>query len=213
MNWNDLIESEQKKPYFKKLEEFLKKEYDDYVIYPPQNQIFAAFNLTPFEEVRVVVLGQDPYYRHGQANGLAFSVESGVKVPPSLRNIYKLLGNEGDLNGDLTYLAKQGVLLLNTVLTVREGEADSHKNIGWENFTNQVIFMLNKSTIPIVFMLWGNNAIKKEKLITNNVHLVLKAPHPSPLSAYNGFFTCDHPRLCNEFLQQCNRGKIVWSGT
>lgn len=211
MNWQDLIEVEKTKPYYKSLNAFLDEEYKSKTVYPPREKLFTAFELTPFDQVKVVILGQDPYHGANQANGLAFSVESGIKLPPSLINIYKLVGNEGDKNGDLTYLAKQGVLLLNTVLTVRAGEPNSHKNKGWEQFSDEVIFCLNKSTTPIVFLLWGQNAIIKEEKITSKHHLVLKAPHPSPLSAYKGFFSCDHPLLCNEFLKQNNREQIEWS--
>ncbi|PID58494.1 MAG: uracil-DNA glycosylase [Gammaproteobacteria bacterium] len=184
------------------------------VIYPPAEQVFAAFKHTEFSEVRVVILGQDPYHGAGQANGLAFSVNKGIKIPPSLVNIYKEIatdiGAAPPKHGDLTHWAKQGVLLLNTVLTVQANQAHSHKNQGWEVFTDAVIASLNDAPQHVVFLLWGAPAQKKAALIDGNKHTVLTAPHPSPLSAYRGFFGCKHFSRANEALVAHGQQPIIW---
>lgn len=214
-SWDDKLESEFSKDYFEDIRKFLRKEYGEYRVYPPMKEILAAFEYTPYEKVRAVILGQDPYHGFGQANGLCFSVRKGVKCPPSLVNIYRAL--EYDLGipvsdcGDLTGWAKEGVLLLNTSLTVREGCPQSHSKIGWERFTDAVIKMISDSPYPTVFMLWGNPAKAKEKLIDTSKHLVLKSVHPSPLSFYNGFLECKHFSKANEFLKAHGRGEIDWS--
>ena len=176
--------------------------------------IFNALRLTPYSSVKAVILGQDPYHGPGQAHGLCFSVQPGVKLPPSLQNIFKELksdlGIEPPKNGTLTKWAKQGVLMLNTTLTVRAGQANSHKNLGWTTFTDHVIDKLNDHKQPIVFLLWGGNARSKAKLITAPQHLVLEAAHPSPLSAYNGFFGCHHFSMCNDYLRSCGVEPIDW---
>lgn len=186
-------------------------------LYPPNDQIFSAFHLTPYQSVQVVVLGQDPYHGAGQANGLAFSVAPGVKIPPSLRNIYQEVaqscGGDPPTQGDLTPWAKQGVLLLNTCLTVRPGQANSHQKIGWEPFTQAVLTLLNQKEAPLVFLLWGGNAMARKKWITNPHHLVLTAVHPSPLSAYRGFLGCNHFVQANQFLQQHQRPPIQWTAS
>ena len=214
-SWDEKLESEFSKDYFEDIRKFLRKEYSQYQVYPPMKEILSAFEYTPYEKVKVVILGQDPYHGYGQANGLCFSVRKGVKCPPSLVNIYKAL--EYDLGipvsdcGDLTGWAKEGVLLLNTSLTVREGCPQSHSKIGWERFTDAVIKMVSDSPYPTVFMLWGNPAKAKEKLIDTSRHLVLKSVHPSPLSFYNGFLECRHFSKANEFLKAHARGEIDWS--
>jgi uracil-DNA glycosylase len=180
-------------------------EYKNGVVYPPKKQIFRAFT---YDKIKIVILGQDPYHEKNQANGLAFSVNDRVKIPPSLRNIFKEL-NISPKNGDLTKWAEQGVLLLNTALTVREGQADSHKKL-WEKFTVSVIEELNEYETPLVFMLWGNNAKSYEKYITDKKHLILTAAHPSPLSASRGFFGCNHFSVANEFLKKNNLEIINW---
>ena len=214
-SWDEKLESEFSKDYFVDIRKFLRKEYGEYRVYPPMKEILSAFEYTPYEKVRAVILGQDPYHGYGQANGLCFSVRKGVKCPPSLVNIYKAL--EYDLGipvsdcGDLTGWAKEGVLLLNTVLTVREGCPQSHSKIGWERFTDAVIRMISDSSYPTVLMLWGNPAKAKEKLADTQKHLVLKSVHPSPLSFYNGFLECRHFSKANEFLKAHGRGEIDWS--
>lgn len=214
-SWDEKLEREFSKDYFEDIRKFLRKEYGEYRVYPPMKEILSAFEYTPYEKVRAVILGQDPYHGYGQANGLCFSVRKGVKCPPSLVNIYKAL--EYDLGipvsdcGDLTGWAKEGVLLLNTVLTVRKGCPQSHSKIGWERFTDAVIRMISDSPYPTVFMLWGNPAKAKEKLIDTQKHLVLKSVHPSPLSFYNGFLECRHFSKANEFLKAHGRGEIDWS--
>ena len=212
-NWFDILKDEFEKPYFKKLQKFLDEEYANFTIYPKVENIFNALNLTKFNDVKVVILGQDPYHEPGQAHGLAFSVESGL-LPPSLQNIYKEINSDLNLpiskNGNLTCLAKQGVLLLNTVLTVRKGQANSHKNKGWEEFAGKVLEKLNEHENPIAFLLWGNQAKKLGEKITNKKHLKLCCCHPSPLSAYNGFFGCKHFSKTNEFLIKNNLTPINW---
>ena len=203
-DWDRILEGEFEKEYYLKLREFLKKEYASRVIYPSMYDIFNALKTTPYENVKVVILGQDPYHGPGQAHGMCFSVREGIAPPPSLRNIFKELAEDMNCtippHGCLTQWADQGVLLLNTVLTVREAQANSHKGKGWEIFTDTVIRHLNQREKPMVFLLWGGNAKAKASLITNPAHLVLTAAHPSPLSAYNGFFGCGHFSRANEFL-------------
>lgn len=212
--WDAALASEFKKPYYKQLYTKIKSEYETRVVYPPSEEIFTAFSLTDLDDVKVLILGQDPYHEVGQAHGLSFSVKPGIQIPPSLQNIYKELKDEMGLyipnNGYLTKWASQGVLMLNTVLTVRSGMANSHKGIGWEQFTDAAIEALNKLDKPIVYMLWGSNAQSKEKMLNNKKQLVLKAPHPSPLSAYRGFFGCNHFIKCNEFLKANGISEIDW---
>lgn len=212
--WQDLLKDEFSKEYYLKLREFLKLEYSTRTIYPHMNDIFNALHFTSYEDVKVVILGQDPYHGYKQAHGLSFSVQPGIKIPPSLRNIYKELQNDLGCyipnNGFLKSWTKEGVLLLNTVLTVREGTPNSHKNKGWEIFTDKVISLLNEREKPIVFILWGNNAISKEKLITNKNHLILKSVHPSPLSASRGFFGSKPFSKTNDFLKSINEEPINW---
>ncbi|MBQ4156153.1 MAG: uracil-DNA glycosylase [Clostridia bacterium] len=214
-NWDFILKNEFQSDYYKKLRTILKKEYFSQTIYPPMDDIFNAFKLTDYEDVKAVIIGQDPYHGEGQAHGLCFSVKQGIKPPPSLINIYKEqkndLGIEQPLsNGDLTKWTKQGVLLLNAVLTVRAGLPNSHKGIGWEKLTDKTIELLNNREKPIVFILWGANARAKKSLITNKNHLVLESAHPSPLSAYNGFFGCKHFSKTNEFLIQSGQSPIDW---
>ena len=213
--WDELLCEEFKKEYYLKLREFLKIEYANYRIFPSMYDIFNALKYTDYKDVKVVILGQDPYHEIGQAHGLCFSVLDHVHLPASLKNIFKELTT--DLNipypktGNLTKWAKQGVLLLNTVLTVREHYANSHKNKGWEIFTNQVIELLNQRDESIIFVLWGNDAKQKKSLITNPKHFILTASHPSPLSAFNGFFGCKHFSKINEILQKNHQLPIDWS--
>ena len=213
-DWNDVLSDVLSSNKMKELEEFLIDEYNNHTIYPKREDIFTALNLTPYSDVRVVIIGQDPYHEPLQAHGLAFSVLEGVKLPPSLKNIYKEI--EADLgikmsgSGNLTRWAKQGVLLLNNVLTVREHEANSHKGKGWEYFTDKIVEKLNEREERIIFVFWGNNAKGKQKLITNKNHVVLTAPHPSPLSAYHGFFGCGHFSKINELLKENNNNEINW---
>ena len=215
-DWDEILAGEFDKPYYRKLRAFLKNEYATKTIYPPMNDIFNALRYTSFENTRVVILGQDPYHGYGQAHGLCFSVKAGVQPPPSLQNIFKEIkadtGIENALSyGELTSWAKQGVLLLNTVLTVREGNANSHKGMGWEIFTDRVISELNGKQTPIVFLLWGANARNKAAIIDNPVHTKLTCAHPSPLSAYNGFFGCRHFSKANEILIASGQKPIDWS--
>ena len=212
--WDGLLAEEFRKEYYLKLREFLKAEYSSRNIFPPMNDIFNALRYTSYSDVRAVILGQDPYHGMGQAHGLCFSVKKGVQPPPSLQNIFKELNADLGItppnHGELTEWAKNGVLLLNTALTVREGQANSHRNQGWEILTDRVIELLNQREAPIVFLLWGGNARAKAKLITNRDHLVLQCAHPSPLSAYNGFFGCRHFSKCNEFLVSRGMTPIDW---
>ncbi len=215
-NWSQLIEQESKKEYYKALMSYVEGEYLEHTVYPDRDKIFAAFDMTPLSEVKVLILGQDPYHEEDQAHGLAFSVPvTQKKLPPSLRNIFKELNAETGMempdNGYLGSWAKQGVLLLNTVLTVREGEANSHKNKGWEVFTDEVIKTLNTLDRPVVYMLWGSQAESKRKMLDNPKHLVLAGPHPSPLSAYRGFFGCDHFNECNRFLSNNGISPVDWN--
>lgn len=203
-DWNELLLEEYNKYYYLKLIEFIKEEYGTKQIYPEVQNIFNALKYTAYNDVKVVILGQDPYHGPNQAHGLSFSVKEGVPVPPSLLNIYKELYNDLGCyipnNGYLKKWSNQGVLLLNTVLTVRAGEANSHKSKGWEHFTNKIIALLNQKTGPIVFILWGNNAQAKQSLITNPIHYIIKSVHPSPLSAHRGFFGSKPFSTTNEFL-------------
>ncbi|MFZ2539149.1 MAG: uracil-DNA glycosylase [Oscillospiraceae bacterium] len=213
-DWEALISGETKREYMTELFDFLNVEYKTHTIYPTKEEILSAFRLTPYENVKVVILGQDPYHQPNQAHGLSFSVKEGNSIPPSLRNIYKEIeattGVKCPKSGDLTRWAEQGVLLLNTVLTVRSSEAGSHRNKGWERFTDFVISLLNERKEPVIFMLWGNYAKKKIPLITNNRHIILTAAHPSPLSAYNGFFGCDHFKKANMVLKEMGKSEIAW---
>ncbi|WP_288893199.1 uracil-DNA glycosylase [uncultured Sneathia sp.] len=215
MKWEDILKDEYNKEYFLNLKKFLEQEYGKYTVFPKKSDIFKSLKLTEYEDTRVVILGQDPYHDDNQANGLAFSVNDGIKLPPSLVNIYKEIESEYQCKvnrrGNLEYLARQGVLLLNTVLTVRAHNANSHKDMGWEIFTDKIIEKLNEIEDPVIFVLWGNNAIKKEKLINKERHYVLTAAHPSPLSAYRGFFGCNHFKKINEILRYLNKEEIKWT--
>lgn len=213
-DWLNVLKDEFKKPYYKRLFDFVREEYKTETIFPPAEDIFNAFHLTPISDVKVVILGQDPYHDVGQAHGLCFSVKENVKIPPSLVNIYKELNSDLGCyipnNGYLEKWARQGVLLLNTVLTVRAHRANSHRGKGWEEFTDACIKALNKVDKPIVFLLWGAPAAKKAAMLDNPKHLVLKAPHPSPLSAHRGFFGCKHFSKTNEFLEKNGIKAIDW---
>ncbi len=213
-DWDEILADEWQKTYYINLRGFLKKEYSTQTIYPDMNDIFNALKYTSFEDTRVVIIGQDPYHGAGQAHGLCFSVKKGIVPPPSLKNIFKEL--ETDLGipepdfGELTSWAKQGVLLLNTVLTVRSGQANSHKNMGWEQFTDRVISELDRKQTPVVFLLWGANARKKAEIIKNPIHKKLITVHPSPLSAYGGFFGCKHFSKTNQILEEFGQKRINW---
>lgn len=213
-DWLEPLSSEFKEPYYKKLYETVVKEYSTHQIFPPSDDIFNAFNYTPLSNVKVVIIGQDPYHNTGQAHGLCFSVKPDVDIPPSLVNIYKELHDDLGCyipdNGYLKKWANQGVLMLNSVLTVRAHQANSHQGIGWEKFTDAAIRILNSQDRPIVYMLWGRPAQDKASQVDNPKHLLLKAPHPSPLSAYRGFFGCRHFSKCNEFLQANGIEPIDW---
>lgn len=212
--WDELLREEFKKEYYLKLREFLKAEYNTRRIYPNMYDIFNSLKYTSYSDVKAVIIGQDPYHGAGQAHGLCFSVQKGTAVPPSLQNIYKELyadlGIPPASHGYLKKWADSGVLLMNAVLTVREGQANSHKGMGWEIFTDKVIELLNNRDKPIVFLLWGGNAKQKMRLITNPKHLILQAAHPSPLSAYNGFFGCRHFSKANEFLTANGMEPVDW---
>ena len=213
--WDELLTEEWKKEYYQKLRAILKHEYSTKTIYPDMRDIFNALKHVDYESCKVVIIGQDPYHGEGQAHGLSFSVKPGVKIPPSLKNIYKEIENDigspqPQNNGDLTRWARQGVLLLNAVLTVRAGLANSHAKIGWQNLTDQIIKILNQREKPMVFLLWGAYAGKKQELITNPSHLTLKAAHPSPLSASRGFFGCRHFSKANQFLARTGQTPIKW---
>ena len=214
MNTEEFLKQESAKPYYNDLMRFVEEEYEKGEVFPPKEKIFRSLELTPIDSVKCVILGQDPYHDVGQAHGLAFSVNPGVKIPPSLQNIYKELHDELGTyipdNGFLEKWAKQGVLLLNTVLTVRAHEANSHKGKGWEEFTDSVISEVNKLDTPVVFMLWGKPAQSKKKLLINPKHLVLETVHPSPLSVYRGFWGCGHFAKCNEFLEANGETSIDW---
>ena len=213
-SWKKLLIEEFDKPYFKEMAEFIRNEYKSKTIYPKGKDIFNAFNLTPVNKVKVVIIGQDPYHGANQAHGLCFSVLKGVKIPPSLRNIYKEINADIGIDipdtGELQSWANQGVFLLNNVLTVEEGKANSHKGCGWEEFTASAIEALSDKREGLVFLLWGSHAQKKEELIDSSKHLILKAPHPSPLSAFSGFFGCRHFSKANSFLESKGRKAIDW---
>lgn len=213
-DWLAAVKPEFSKPYYKNLYQFVRQEYATQTIYPPAQDIFNALHLTPLSKVKVVILGQDPYHERGQAQGLSFSVADGQQIPPSLVNIYRELHDDLGCripdNGCLVPWAQQGVLLLNTVLTVREHQANSHKGHGWETFTDAILRAVNGQERPIVFMLWGGQAQQKAVFLNNPRHLVLRAPHPSPLSAYRGFFGCGHFSQCNRFLEDHGETPIDW---
>jgi len=215
LSWTEALAPIKSQPFFKQLLAFVKAERGSgKTIYPPHEQVFAALKLTEFKQVKVVILGQDPYHGTNQANGLCFSVNPEQPLPPSLRNIYKELGNDlkctPPSNGDLSHWAKQGVLLLNTVLTVEAGKANSHKGRGWEVFTDHIIKSLNHTSQPIVFLLWGSQAKAKSSLINNPKHTILSAPHPSPLSAHRGFFGSHHFSKTNQILVENHQTPIEW---
>lgn len=215
MNWSDFLLLEKQKPYFKKIMHTLKSERaDGKIIYPKQNDLFNALTYTPYEQVKVVILGQDPYHGPGQAHGLSFSVPKGVKTPPSLVNIFKELQRDLGLSipkhGCLEAWARQGVLLLNASLSVEAGLAQSHAKLGWEAFTDQIIISLNQHERPIIYLLWGASAQKKAALIDQKRHIILTAPHPSPLSAHRGFIGCGHFSLTNKILVQNGQEPIDW---
>ena len=213
-DWDEILADEWEKAYYKKLREFLKSEYSSRTIYPHMNDIFNALKYTAFSNVKAVIIGQDPYHGAGQAHGLCFSVKKGVEPPPSLKNMYKELYEDLNItpphHGELIEWAKQGVLMLNTVLTVREASPNSHKGMGWEHFTDRVISELNRNETPVVFLLWGSNARKKAEIITNPWHQKLITVHPSPLSAYGGFFGCKHFSRTNEILKNAGLTPINW---
>ena len=213
-DWVEPLREEFRKPYYASLYRTVKSEYETRQIFPPADEIFRAFELTPLSRVKVVILGQDPYHNDGQAQGLCFSVRPGIDIPPSLQNIYKELRDDLGCyipnNGDLTKWASEGVFLLNTVLTVRAHQANSHRGIGWEQFTDAAISAVNALDRPVVFMLWGRPAREKVRLLTNPRHLVLTAAHPSPLSAYNGFFGCRHFSQANDYLAANGLEPIDW---
>lgn len=213
-DWQKLFDIEQEKPYYLSLRSFLKHEYATEVVFPPMDEIFQAFCLTPLSETKVVLVGQDPYHEEGQAMGLSFSVREGTVEPPSLRNIKEELRNEGLLHepwsSDLSRWAKQGVLLLNSTLTVRAHQAASHQGKGWETFTDNAIMALNEDSKPKVFLLWGSYARSKKVMITNPAHLILESAHPSPLSAYRGFFGNGHFKKANDFLVSNGMDPIIW---
>ena len=213
-DWLTPLSPEFKKPYYSGLYKKIREEYSKQQIFPPADEIFTAFELTPLSEVKVVIIGQDPYHGEGQAHGLCFSVKPDIETPPSLVNIYKELNTDLGCyipnNGYLTKWAKQGVLLLNTVLTVRAHQANSHRGIGWEEFTDAAIRILNEQDRPIVYLLWGKPAQAKKNMLNNPKHLILEASHPSPLSAYRGFFGCQHFSKTNEFLKENGLEPIDW---
>lgn len=215
-DWDQVLAREMEKPYYKELEQFLDAEYASCTVFPPRDEIFTAFKYTPYDDVKVLLLGQDPYHEAGQAHGMAFSVQKGIKQPPSLVNIFKEIRSDLGIepppydNGCLIPWAKSGVLLLNTVLTVREHEANSHRGRGWEQLTDAVIEKLNERKMPLVFILWGSNAKSKLPLITNKQHLVIAGMHPSPLSAYRGFFGGKYFSRANEFLVRQGIDPVDW---
>ncbi|MGL4362092.1 MAG: uracil-DNA glycosylase [Cellulosilyticaceae bacterium] len=213
-DWMNYLKGEFEKEYFKRLMEFLDNEYENKTIYPPKDEVFSALNTTSYKDTLVVILGQDPYHKKGQAHGMSFSVRPGVQIPPSLVNIFKelkdSLGCDMPNNGYLLPWAQQGVLLLNTVLTVEEGKAGSHHQKGWEIFTDYIIKLLNEKEQPVIFLLWGTPAKKKMSLITNPQHKILTTVHPSPLSAYRGFLGCNHFKEVNEYLVSWGKKPIDW---
>lgn len=216
-DWDNVLAGEFEKEYYIKLREFLTEEYANYSIYPPKGDIFNALRYSSYSDTKVVIIGQDPYHQPGQAHGLCFSVNKGVKIPPSLVNIYKEMNDDLGIiqppHGYLEEWAKQGVLLLNATLTVRDSQPNSHKNKGWEVFTDRVISLLNERETPVVFILWGANARAKEALITNPAHMILAGAHPSPLSAYNGFYGGAYFSRANRFLEATGQKQIDWQLT
>lgn len=215
-DWDEILRDEFEKDYYIKLRQTLIEEYRTQKVFPDMYDIYNAMKLTSYNDVKCVIIGQDPYHNDGQAHGLSFSVKKGVAPPPSLVNIFKEINDDIGVNnlgkhGELTKWAENGVLLLNAVLTVRAHTPKSHRGIGWENFTTDIIKLLNQREKPMVFMLWGGDAKSKQKFITNPAHLVLTSAHPSPLSAYNGFFGCKHFSKANEFLRAVGQGEIDWS--
>ena len=215
MTWKDIIENEQQKPYYEKLKEEIDKRYENSIVFPEKQNIFKAYYLTKLDNLKVVILGQDPYHGFGQAQGLAFSTPANIKNPPSMQNILKEI--QSDLgkksiceDGDLTPWAKQGVLLLNTILTVEEAKPKSHHNLGWEVFTDNIIKYISDNCEDTIFILWGSPAISKTKLIDTKKHHILTAPHPSPLSSYRGFFGCKHFSQTNNILKSLNKEAIIW---
>lgn len=214
MKWNEIIKNEQNKEYYKALKEFVDSRYEQTTVYPKKENIFKAFELCKYDDLKVVILGQDPYHNPNQAQGLAFSTPSDMKNPPSMVNILKEIdtdmGGSNCEDGDLSSWAKQGVLLINAVLTVEANQPNSHKNKGWEVFTDNIIKYISKHKEGIVFLLWGAPAIKKAKLIDEGKHHILTAPHPSPLSAYRGFFGCKHFSKTNTILQSLKKDPILW---
>ena len=214
-DWAPVLKAEYAKPYYRKLYDFIHREYATQTVYPPSGDIFNALHLTPLSDVKVVIIGQDPYHEPGQAHGLCFSVQKGVEIPPSLQNIYKELHDDIGFqipdHGCLTPWAEQGVLLLNAVLTVRAHAAASHRGKGWEEFTDAIIREVNKADHPVVFLLWGSFARSKAAMLDNPKHLVLEAPHPSPLSAYRGFFGCRHFSKANAFLTEHGAEPVNWA--
>ena len=213
-SWDEILDSEYRQEYFKKIVDFINKEYKEKDIFPPKSRILRALSLTKYEDVKVVILGQDPYHGVGEANGLAFAVSNGIKLPPSLKNIYKELNDDLGIEtpnvGNLECWAKEGVLLLNAVLTVEKDKPASHKNIGWEQFTDAIIKKINERTNPVVFILWGNFARSKKSLITNSIHKIIEAPHPSPFSARTGFFGSKPFSKTNSYLKENNQKEIDW---
>ena len=212
-NWFNLLKEEFKKPYYKQLSDFLEREYATKTIYPVPEKVFNSINHVKYSDVKVVIIGQDPYHEPNQAHGLSFSVENGVALPPSLVNIFKEIKNEygyQNTNGNLASWAKQGVLLLNSVLTVEKGKANSHKGKGWEKITQKIVDLLNDREEPLVFILWGGSAQKVGQNINTKKHLVLKSAHPSPLSAFNGFFGNNHFKKTNQFLKSIGKQEIDW---
>ncbi|KLE07119.1 uracil-DNA glycosylase [Aliarcobacter butzleri] len=215
MTWKNIIENEQQKPYYEKLKEEIDKRYENSIVFPEKQNIFKAFSLTKFEDLKVVILGQDPYHGIGQAQGLSFSTPSNIKNPPSMVNILKEINDDLGKksvceDGDLTPWAKQGIMLLNTILTVEQGLAKSHHNLGWEIFTDNIIKYISDNKENVIFLLWGSPAISKTKLIDKNKHFILTAPHPSPLSVYRGFYGCKHFSKTNEILKKLNKEEIIW---
>lgn len=214
-DWDEVLKEETDKPYFDELRHALAREYKQYTVYPPKDKLFTALKLTPYSSTRVVILGQDPYHGAGQAQGLSFSVEPGVRIPPSLRNIYIELHNDLDVpvpnHGSLLHWAEEGVLMLNAVLTVREGQPNSHKGLGWETFTDAIMEKLNERTEPCVFILWGSHAQLKGAAIDRSRHLVIQSPHPSPFSAHRGFLGSRPFSQANQYLESHGLTGIDWS--
>jgi uracil-DNA glycosylase len=212
--WTPWLKNEWQQPYFVQLAQFIHEAYETRTVYPPKQQVFAAFENCDLPDVKAVILGQDPYHQRGQAHGMCFSVNPGVQVPPSLQNIFKELNSDLGCyipdNGYLLPWAQQGVFLLNTVMTVEDSRPRSHAGKGWETFTDHAIMKINEKKDPVVFLLWGRDARSKASMIDRSRHLVLEAPHPSPLSAYNGFFGCRHFSKANDFLTKTGRGAIDW---